>query len=107
MFTISNETSADQSAIDILLDTGFGADRQGLTVYRLRQAPPRPDLGFVLRDRRDRREIVASLRFWPVLVGAALPALLLGPLVVAPDHQGAGLTICLEVRARQRVDDRA
>lgn len=88
MFTISHETPADHGAIDALLETGFGADRLGLTVYRLRQAPPSPDLGFVTRAGD---ETVASLRFWPVLVGPTLPALLLGPLVVAPGYQGAGL----------------
>jgi predicted N-acetyltransferase YhbS len=88
MFTISNETPEDHCAIDSLLDAGFGAERNALTVYRLRLAPPRPDLGFVIRDEN---RLVASLRFWPVLVGPSMPALLLGPLVVAPDRQGAGL----------------
>lgn len=88
MITISNETPEDHPAIDALLDTGFGADRTSLTVYRLRLAPPDPALGFVLRDEE---RLVASLRFWPVLVGQSAPALLLGPLVVAPDRQGVGL----------------
>lgn len=88
MFTITNETAADHSAIDSLLDLGFGASRSDLTVYRLRLAPPRPDLGFVARAGSGP---AASLRFWPVLIGETLPALLLGPLVVAPDQQGVGL----------------
>jgi predicted N-acetyltransferase YhbS len=88
MFTITNETAADHSTIDSLLDRGFGASRSDLTVYRLRLAPPRPDLGFVARAGSGP---VAPRRFWPVLVGETVPALLLGPLVVAPDQQGAGL----------------
>lgn len=88
MFTISNETTADHPAIDHLLDQGFGADRHALTVYRLRQTPPRSDLGFVLRAQDN---LVASLRFWPAMVGDTVPALLLGPLVVAPAFQGEGL----------------
>jgi predicted N-acetyltransferase YhbS len=89
MFTISSETTNDHSAITSLVEQGFGPDRHELTVYRLRTAPPSPDLGFVIRDGDGGP--VASLRFWPVTVDDAIPALLLGPLVVAPKHQGAGL----------------
>lgn len=88
MFTISNETTADNTKIIALLDQGFGADRHELTVYRLREAPPAPELGFVIQCEDGP---VASLRFWPIVVGDAVPALLLGPLVVAPEFQGVGL----------------
>ena len=88
MFTISNETPADHPAIDSLLDRCFSARRHALTVYRLRQAPPSPELGFVLRGQDGP---IASLRFWPTKVGNTVPALLLGPLAVVPEHQGEGL----------------
>jgi predicted N-acetyltransferase YhbS len=88
MFTISNETAADHPQIESLLDRGFGTDRHALTVYRLRQAPPCPDLGFVLRAKDG---LAASLRFWPISVDNVAPALLLGPLVVRPQFQGLGL----------------
>jgi predicted N-acetyltransferase YhbS len=88
MFTIYNETPGDLSAIDQLLDQGFGTDRHDLTVYRLRLGMAPPNVSFVARSRF---ALAASLRFWPVLIGAGTPALLLGPLVVAPEHQGDGL----------------
>lgn len=100
MHTISNESPEDHFAIDALLDAGFGAERNALTVYRLRLAPPSPELGFVLREEG---RLVASLRFWPVLVGASAPALLLGPLVVAPDRQGVGLGKALVRHGLDRV----
>jgi predicted N-acetyltransferase YhbS len=88
MFAISNETTADHSSIDTLLDQGFGPNRHRLTVNRLRLGAPRADLGFVVRRQG---HVVASLRFWPVLIGGTTPALLLGPLVVSPGQQGAGI----------------
>ncbi len=100
MYTISNETPEDHPAIDALLDAGFGAERSSLTVYRLRLAPPSPDLGFVVREEGG---LVGSLRFWPVLVGQSAPALLLGPLVVAPDRQGVGLGKALVRHGLDRV----
>jgi predicted N-acetyltransferase YhbS len=88
MITLCNETSDDHSDIDQLIETGFGPDRHRLTVYRLRLAPPNPALGFLARDRAT---VVGTLRFWPVLVGASTPALLLGPLAVASECQGNGI----------------
>lgn len=88
MFTISQETAADHGAIESLLDQGFGPDRQTKTVYRLRLGAPVPELSFTARC-EDR--FAGTLRFWPVCIGAATPALLLGPLAVAGDLQGRGI----------------
>jgi predicted N-acetyltransferase YhbS len=88
MISVTNETSTDHCSIDHLVESGFGPDRHRLTVYRLRLAPPDPNLGFVARDGE---EIVGTLRFWPVTVGPSTQALLLGPLAVAPECQGNGI----------------
>ncbi|MDA0342461.1 MAG: N-acetyltransferase [Proteobacteria bacterium] len=99
-FTITGESSGDRPAIDALLDQGFGPDRHSRTVYSLRQTAPISDLGFIVRAGLD---IAASLRFWPVLIGADTPALLLGPLVVAPEHRKLGLGKRLVIHGLEQV----
>ncbi len=88
MLLPSLERSADGPAIDALLDHCFGPGHRAKTVYCLREdAAPVPGLCLTLRDRGD---LVGSIRYWPILAGGA-PGLLLGPVVVAPEHQGRGL----------------
>lgn len=85
---ITPERPNDAPAIDALLDRAFGPDRHTKTVYRLREGvdPVRP-LCFAGRIDGTLR---ASLRFWPVRVGANTPALLLGPIAVNPEDRGRG-----------------
>lgn len=88
-YTIQLETSAQAELIDPLLDRTFGPTRNGRTVYRLREDhPPLADLSFVALDLE--RQLVASLRFWPILIERT-PAILLGPLAVEPALQGRGI----------------
>jgi predicted N-acetyltransferase YhbS len=87
---IAPEQPDDAPAIEHLLDLAFGTDRMGKTVYKLRDgiAPVR-ELGFVIRDPGGR--LKGSLRFWPITIGAKrIPALLLGPIAVAPEDRGKG-----------------
>lgn len=88
MFQIRSEVPSDGAAIETLNDLGFGAERRGRTVYRLRHGAP--TLGFVAADPESDQPL-ATLRFWPVMVGLERPALLLGPLAVVPDRRGQGL----------------
>lgn len=86
---IAHETPVDDSEIERLLDLAFGSDRAGKTVYRLREGvAPVDALCTVIRE--DGR-LRGSLRFWPVVIGSErIPALLLGPVAVAPEDRGKG-----------------
>ncbi len=88
MFQIRSEVPSDGAAIETLNDLGFGVERRGRTVYRLRQGAP--TLGFIAADPESDQPL-ATLRFWPVMAGLDRPALLLGPLAVLPERRGQGL----------------
>ena len=86
---ILQERPQDQRHIEPLLDLTFGPERHQRTTYRLREGvPPLAELCHVALDPYG--TLLASLRFWPVLAASA-PAILLGPLAVAPRLQGRGI----------------
>ena len=88
-YKILHQRSGDDSLIEPLLDRCFGFDRHHKTVYRLREGiAPIAELSFAAVASDD--GLLGSLRFWPIRIGAA-PAILLGPLVVKPALQGAGI----------------
>jgi predicted N-acetyltransferase YhbS len=59
------------------------------TVYKLRHGVrPIRELCFIAIDAAGR--LVGSLRFWPILINGRWPAVLLGPLAVAPELRGLG-----------------
>lgn len=94
---ITHERPADAGAIEALLDAAFGPKRHAKTVYRLRAGvDPVQDLSFVAvaTDTFGAEILVGTIRYWPVAIGGsggATPALLLGPIAVAPDHRGLGV----------------
>jgi predicted N-acetyltransferase YhbS len=85
-------TEAPAPQVEALLDAAFGADRHTRTAYRLRQdASAIPELSFAAWE--DGR-LVATLQSWPVALctGAGVePLVMVGPVAVLPDMQGAGL----------------
>jgi len=88
-FVIRAEMPSDADAIESLLDVAFGPGRFAKTAYRLREGVPHdPALSFVAfaGDR-----LVGSVRLTGIRIGES-PALLLGPLAVAPHfaNRGAG-----------------
>ena len=87
---IRSERPQDGPHIEVLLDRAFGLDRHARPSYRLRVgvAPVR-DLCFVAEDEG---RIVGTIRHWPVRIGRAGEALLLGPIAVDPvrERQGIG-----------------
>ena len=88
-FQIVRERPRDAALIESLLDRTFGFDRNRKTVCRLREGEaPMSALCFVAHAPDG--ELLGSLRFWAVRIGAAR-AVLLGPLSVAPALQGAGI----------------
>lgn len=89
IFEIIDEHPHYAPLIHPLLDRTFGFDRQTKTVYRLREGiEPVSDLCFLAVNRQ--KEMLASLRFWPIRIEET-PAILLGPLAVEPRLQGRGI----------------
>jgi predicted N-acetyltransferase YhbS len=94
MIELTQQQPADLPAIEALLDEAFGAGRRQKVSYRYRRdvAP----LAALARVARDGERVVGTIRYWPVLIGAAgHAALLLGPVAVAPVARGQGLGGCL------------
>jgi predicted N-acetyltransferase YhbS len=101
MIRIEEEAPADAGARETLLDRAMGPDRFLKPSERLRVGRlPAEGLALVARDGDDGR-IVGSVRLWNVSAGRNRPALLLGPLAVDPDCQGAGIGSAL---MRQAID---
>ena len=83
------ERARDHDAIEAMNEAAFGPDRHHKTVYRLREeVAPIRDLCFVALDQK--RRMVASIRNWPVVINETWPAILLGPLAIAPELRGLG-----------------
>lgn len=88
MITIRDEIASDISAREVLLDRCLGERRTAKSSERLREGRL-PAQGLALTAERD-GVLVGTVRLWHVEAGG-VPALLLGPLAVAPDLQGEGL----------------
>lgn len=86
---IRSEHPDDIVAREFLLDRCFGESRRLKTSERLREGR-RPAEGLAFTAEADGR-LVGTIRLWHVAAGLDRPALLLGPLAVDPDCQGAGL----------------
>ena len=83
------ERPRDDAAVEAMNEAAFGPDRQHKTVYRLREdVKPIKELCFVAIDQKGR--MVASIRNWPIQVNERWPAILLGPLAIAPELRGLG-----------------
>ena len=83
------ERARDAAAIEEMNEAAFGPDRHHKTVYRLREgAKPIRELCFVAIDQKGR--MVASIRNWPIVINERWPAVLLGPLAIAPELRGLG-----------------
>ena len=92
MWEIREERPSDAAAIDALVERSFGPGRFAKSAYRLREGvDPVAQLSFVAVEAGAFR---ASVRFWPIWVGAE-KALLLGPLAVQSDQRGRGIGIAL------------
>lgn len=88
MITIRDEAVTDIPAREALLDRCLGERRTAKSSERLREGRL-PAEGLALTAERD-GALVATLRLWHVEAGDR-PALLLGPLAVAPELQGEGV----------------
>ncbi|KRE14660.1 GCN5 family acetyltransferase [Bosea sp. Root483D1] len=88
MITIRDEIDTDVPAREALLDRCLGERRMSKSSERLREGRL-PAEGLALTAERD-GVVVATVRLWHVEADGK-PALLLGPLAVAPELQGEGL----------------
>ena len=88
MITIRDEIAHDIPGREALLDRCLGERRTAKSSERLREGRL-PAEGLALTAERD-GELLATVRLWHVEANG-VPALLLGPLAVKPELQGAGL----------------
>jgi len=104
MFMILPERPKDGAAIETLLDNVFGATRHNKASYAFRdELPPVSGLSFVARCGE---KVVGTIRFWPISLGhSTTPALLLGPLGVAPDMQNYGIGRGLVFRGHMMAEE--
>ena len=88
MIKIRDEIATDVPAREALLDQCLGERRTAKSSERLREGRlPAPGLALTAEHQG---EIVGTVRLWPVEANGR-PALLLGPLAVKSDLQGAGI----------------
>lgn len=82
------EQSADEAAIEALLDHAFGPGRFVKSSERVREfAEFRPDMSFCAWDQG---RLIGSVRMWKVHVGGT-PAVFLGPLAVRAEGRKFGV----------------
>jgi len=89
-YELVNEPAGIVAAREALLDRVFGPGRLAKTSQRLRDGQvPAPGLSFAAFSES---LLLGTLRFWEIGIGPSRrPALLLGPLAVLPEIQGAGV----------------
>jgi predicted N-acetyltransferase YhbS len=89
-FQIKPESAAQAGAVERLYDDVFGPARFHKASYQFRDGvAPVKELSWIALE-GDR--LVGVIRYWPILVGeTGHPALLLGPLAIAPDKAGKGI----------------
>jgi len=97
MITVRHERKIDVAARENLLDVSFGEGRFAKTSERLREGRlPTSGLSFVAIERGC---VVGTVRLWHITAGPGRPALLLGPLAVAPESRNRGIGSALMRRA--------
>jgi predicted N-acetyltransferase YhbS len=101
MYHISPELPQDTAKIEQLLDKCFGPDRFQKTVYAVRKNLS-PIIPLRLVAKCPNGKLLASIRYWPLLIDAKDSALLLGPIAVDPDRQGEGIGVALITQSLQK-----
>src|SRR5215831_15428822 len=91
-FAIRAERTCDLEAREALLDACFGDNRHVRTCQRLRDGRA-PAEGLAL-SAVARGQLVGTVRLWHVSAGG-IPALILGPLAVAPSYRNRGVGAAL------------
>lgn len=98
-FVVDLENPGDVVARENLLDRAMGPARRKKSSEKLRRGrAPAAGLALVGRDRDG--HVIGTVRLWNVeagvnALGSPVDALLLGPLAVAPTHEGKGIGAAL------------
>jgi predicted N-acetyltransferase YhbS len=92
---LRQKRTADVEAREALLDQAFGGTRDRKTSQRLRDGRlPAEGLSLIAADGR---RVIGTARLWNVARGTGQPALLLGPVAVAPDCRNRGAALVRRV----------
>jgi predicted N-acetyltransferase YhbS len=108
LINITAACAADLPAIEVLLDARFGPARHNRTAYRLREgATPLAALSGIAKAGH---AIIGSVQCWDIalrsIAGVRTPLVLLGPVAVAADNEGAGVASALIRHALAAADAR-
>jgi predicted N-acetyltransferase YhbS len=108
--TIIPLDNVDPALVEDLLDHAFEPDRHKRTAYKVREGMDwLPALSFAALD--DREMLVGTIQCWPVALtdenGRAHPMIMVGPVAVMPEHQGAGYGKALVTASLSGIDSRA
>jgi predicted N-acetyltransferase YhbS len=87
MVTIRHERAGDVERRESLLDVSYGPIRFAKASERLREGRL-PELALIAAEGR---RLVGTVRLWRIAAGPGRPALLLGPLAVAPAYRNRGI----------------
>jgi predicted N-acetyltransferase YhbS len=102
--------SVDPALVEQLLDRAFEPERRQRTAYRLREgADWLPALSFAAIDAAE--HLVGTIQCWPVALtdpsDRPHPMIMVGPVAVLPEMQGAGIGKALMSAAITAIDPRA
>jgi predicted N-acetyltransferase YhbS len=102
--------AVDPTLIEELLDRAFDAQRKQRTAYKLREGTEwLPALSFAALDSEE--HLVGTIQCWPVALtdpdGRRHPMIMVGPVAVLPDVQGAGFGKALMEASLSALDPRA
>jgi predicted N-acetyltransferase YhbS len=90
VFQIIEERPSDQEAVVTMARLALGNRLTDSPAARMRAGTqPVPGLSLVAMENDN---LVGTIRFWPVLIGAGVKALQLGPVAIEPDHRGRGFS---------------
>ncbi len=100
----------DSALIEALLDRAFEPTRKTRTAYNVRAGTEwLPGLSFAALDEEDM--LVGSIQCWPVALttpeGKRVPLIMVGPVAVLPEAQGAGYGKALMTASLAAIDPRA
>jgi predicted N-acetyltransferase YhbS len=102
--------NVDPALVEALLDRAFEPERHTRTAYQVREGMDwLPGLSFAALDRED--HLVGTIQCWPVALndpaGRAHPMIMVGPVAVLPEQQGAGYGQALMTASLAALDPRA
>jgi predicted N-acetyltransferase YhbS len=102
--------SVDPALIDALLDRAFEPERRARTAYTVREGTEwLPGLSFAAVDGEE--QLVGTIQCWPVALtdpaGKRHPLIMVGPVAVLPEAQGAGYGKALMEASLSALDPRA